>query len=41
MLAEINVKMMLKFVSSTSTAGVKILFAVGDSACHKGKCIEF
>ena len=33
--------MMLKFVSSTSVVSVKILLAVGDSARHQGKYIEF
>ena len=42
-LAEINAKMMLKFVSNTSAVGVKILLAVGDCARRKGrpKCIKF
>ena len=40
-LAEINAIMMLKFVSSTSAVGIKILLAVGDSARRQGKCIAF
>ena len=39
--AEINAKMMLKFVSSTSVVGVKLLPAVGDSAGRQIQCIEF
>ena len=33
-LAEINAKMMLKFVSSSSAVGVKILLAVGAIKCN-------
>ena len=38
---EINAKIMLKFVSSSSAIGVKILLAISDSARCQGKCIEF
>ena len=41
MLAEINIKMMLKFVSNTRAVGVKTLLAVGDCARRQGKCIKF
>ena len=37
---KINAKMMLKFVSSTSVVGVKILLTVGDSARRQGNCIK-
>ena len=37
-LAEINAKMMLKFVSNTSAVGVKILLAVGSGAHCQGSC---
>ena len=40
-LAEINAKMMLKFVTSTSAVVVKILLVVGDSARCQGSCVEF
>ena len=40
-LAEFNAKMMLEFVGSTSSVGVEILLAVGDSARRQGKCIKF
>ena len=40
-LAEINAKMMIKFVSSTSAVSVEILLAVSDKARRHSKCIAF
>ena len=40
-LAEINAKMMLKFVDSTIAVDVKILLAFSDGARRQDKCIEF
>ena len=39
-LAEINAKMVLKFVSSTSAVDVQILLAIGECARRRSKCIE-
>ena len=39
--AKINDKMMLKFDSSMSADGVKILLGVGNRARRQGKCIKF